>query len=71
MFFIGLETDYGFDYNKTKEMARSLVERYNELNIPLGAYHIKAVIEDVAGQPIYDLYRILEPGIKYNAYYLE
>ena len=71
MFFIGLELDYDFDYNKTREMARSLGELYNKKSNPLDEYDIKAVIEEVAGQPIDDLYRILEPGIEYNSYYRE
>ncbi len=71
MFFIGLETDYGFGYSEMREVARELTNLYNEKNNRLDKYDLKEVIEGVAGQSMDDLYRILGPGIEYNAYYRE
>lgn len=69
LFFIALETDYGFDYYKTREMTRALVEKRYELGRTLDEYDIKSVAEEVGGKSLDRLYEILAPGIEWNAYY--
>jgi hypothetical protein len=69
LFFYGLEKDHDFDYNKMRELGRSLVVESKELGRPLNAYDIKGLIEEVGGQSIDNLYNALKPGIDFNGYY--
>jgi hypothetical protein len=68
LFFIFLETDYGFDYSKVKEMIRALAERRDESGRSLDAFDIKDVAEEIAGKPLDDLYEFLAPGIEFNSH---
>jgi hypothetical protein len=67
LFFIFLETDYGFDYSKVKAMTRALAIRRHESGRTLDASDIKDVAEEIGGKPIDDLYNFLAPGIEFNS----
>ena len=69
MFFIGLETDYEFDYNNIRDMTRAMTKKRFDEEKCLNADDIKKPAEQVRGVSLDNLYKILGPGIKHNGYY--
>ena len=69
MFFIGLETDYEFDYNNIRDMTRAMTKKRFDEEKCLNADDIKKAAEQVGGVSLDNLYKILGPGIKHNGYY--